>query len=53
MRSEIFLGLAALSLVLGGACVRILSRRELLIQLLFLFAAVSYLVRHFTDSTMQ
>jgi hypothetical protein len=49
MRSELFLAAAILILVCW--CVRLLSRREILIHLLFVFAAISYLVRHFIDST--
>jgi hypothetical protein len=50
MRAELFLGIAIPSLILAGWCIRLLSRREMLIHLLFVLAAVSYLARHFTGS---
>jgi hypothetical protein len=49
LRFEAYLGIAILLTILSW-CVRFLLRRDILVQLLFLFAAVSYLVRHFTGS---
>jgi len=48
MRAELFLGIAILSLALIGWCIRLLSRRERLIHLLFMLAVISYLASHFT-----
>jgi hypothetical protein len=50
MRLEFFLAAAIFILFLVGWCIRLLSRRENLINLLFLFAVVSSLVGHFTRS---
>ena len=50
MRFQFWLAAAVLVLVLVGWCIRLLSRRENLINILFLFAVVSSLVNHFTRS---
>lgn len=48
MRFGLFL--VAAILILAGWCVRLPSRREILIRPLFTLAAVSYFACHFTDS---
>ena len=50
MRCELFLGVGVLCLILAGWCVRLLSRREILIHLLFVLAVISYVASHFTGS---
>jgi hypothetical protein len=50
MKFELLLGVTIPSLILVVWSIRLLSRRDVLIHLLFVFAAISYLVRHFTDS---
>jgi hypothetical protein len=50
MRFELFLGISILLLILAGWGMRFLSRREVLIRVLFLFAVISYLFHHFTGS---
>jgi len=50
MRFELVLSLSMLFLLLAGWAVRLLLRREVLIHLLFLFAVLSYMVRHLTGS---
>ncbi len=50
MRAELFLGIAIPSLILAGWWIRLLSRREILIHLLFVLAVVSYLASHFIGS---
>jgi hypothetical protein len=39
-----------LFLVVLGWCIRLLSRREVLIHVLFMFAVISYLFHHLTGS---
>jgi hypothetical protein len=50
MRFELFLGISILLLILVGWGIRLLSRRDVLIHVLFLFAVISYLFHHLTGS---
>lgn len=50
MRAELFLAIAMLSVILAGWCMRLLSRRDIWIHLLFMLAVISYLASHFTGS---
>jgi hypothetical protein len=50
MRLELFLGISILFLIVGGWCVRLLLRREVLIHVLFMFAVISYLYHHVISS---
>jgi len=49
MGLELVLG-GLLFLLLAGCALRLLLRRDTLIHLLFLFAVLSYMVRHLTSS---
>jgi hypothetical protein len=50
MRTELFLGIAILSLIVAGWCIRLFMRRETLIHLPFMLAVISYVASHFTGS---